>query len=290
MFSRRNSSNRISNVRFQIVHRTAYKYVTPVRDSSNDIRLRPCSNEDQTVEFFALDVEPATNSSEYHDIFANAVHHFDQFEPHDTLVFESRLVMATHPREPLSFDAMPWPLERIDDAVRMARCYDFLHPSQYVDCEPETWRMAIDASASQFDVWQTSLALMRFVHGHLSYRPGATTAQTHMRDALIQRAGVCQDFAHVMIGLCRALRIPALYVSGYLATETASATHAWTEVYIPGAGWRGLDATHNRVTDANYVKIAVGRDYADVPPISGHYRGTRNRTMEVSVNVTKLSA
>ena len=87
-----------------------------------------------------------------------------------------------------------------------------------------------------------------------------------MKDVLAQRRGVCQDFAHVLLGLCRAVKIPACYVSGYLATESASATHAWVEVLIPGIGWRALDPTHNCQPGETYVKIAVGRDYADVAP------------------------
>ncbi len=93
------------------------------------------------------------------------------------------------------------------------------------------------------------------------------------------------DMAHVLIGLCRSLRIPALYVSGYLATEKASATHAWTEVFVPGAGWQPLDPTHNRQPDESYIKIAVGRDYADVPPFKGAYKGTTEHKMSVAVRI-----
>jgi transglutaminase-like putative cysteine protease len=119
----------------------------------------------------------------------------------------------------------------------------------------------------------------------LVYRPGSTSVHTHMRDALARRNGVCQDFAHVMIGLCRSMKIPALYVSGYLSIETANATHAWVEVFIPGIGWRGLDPTHNQQTDGRYVKIAVGRDYGDVPPVTGTYKGTVDRQLKVEVKI-----
>ena len=91
-----------------------------------------------------------------------------------------------------------------------------------------------------------------------------------------------------MLGLCRVMKIPARYVSGYLATETASAMHAWVEVYLPGHGWRGLDPTHNCQLGETYVKVANGRDYADVSPINGNYRGTQQRTMEVDVKITVL--
>jgi transglutaminase-like putative cysteine protease len=109
-----------------------------------------------------------------------------------------------------------------------------------------------------------------------------------MRDVIIKRSGVCQDFAHFLIGLCRSVKIPARYVSGYLATEIASATHAWTEIYIPKIGWRGLDPTHNRQINEMYVKIGHGRDYADVPPVCGNYHGTLERTMAVEVKINSV--
>ena len=130
---------------------------------------------------------------------------------------------------------------------------------------------------------------MGFVYRQFTYEPLATHVHTHMSSVLAQRKGVCQDFAHVMLGLCRAVRIPALYVSGYLATERASATHAWVEVYVPGHGWRALDPTHNRQTDPTYVKLAVGRDYADVAPVTGHYKGTMDRKMQVEVRIQALA-
>jgi transglutaminase-like putative cysteine protease len=145
--------------------------------------------------------------------------------------------------------------------------------------------MALDAIQGEDDIWQCTLRLMNFVNGHIAYQSNSTQVHTHMRDVVTQRRGVCQDFAHVMLGLCRALKIPALYVSGYLATEKASATHAWVEVFVPGTGWLGLDPTHNRTPDETYVKIAVGRDYADVAPIKGTYKGTTERTMNVEVKI-----
>lgn len=201
---------------------------------------------------------------------------------------ESQLRVTTHP-PPLADDAEPWPLARIGEAAKDTRIYEYLQESRYVELSPEAWRLALDATAGKTDTWQAALAIMRFVHSHLAYLPNSTTVHTHMRDALKEKRGVCQDFAHVMIGLCRSLKIPALYVSGYLATETASATHAWTEVLIPGIGWRALDPTHDRQTDETYVKIAVGRDYADVPPVTGNYRGTTDRKLKVEVKVLSIS-
>jgi transglutaminase-like putative cysteine protease len=182
----------------------------------------------------------------------------------------------------------PWPLARIGEAAHEPRIFDFLQDSHYVELSPEVWRLAVDATMGVTDTWQAALAIMKFVCTNFKYESKSTSVHTHMRDVLRERRGVCQDFAHVMIGLCRALKIPALYVSGYLATETASATHAWVEVLIPGTGWIALDPTHDRPVDDTYVKIAVGRDYADVPPVAGNYKGTTERKLEVKVDIKRL--
>jgi transglutaminase-like putative cysteine protease len=274
-------------MRFDIVHRTRYTYASPVRDSFNEVRLKPVTNEHQTVESFLLKVVPVGRLRHYEDFFKNWVHHFEIPEPHTSLLIESSLRVSTQDQA-LPLDATPAPLTRLPEAARSERCFDYLQASRYVDIDPRTWRLALDATAGQSDIWQASVAIMRFLYGHLKYTPNSTHVHTHMSEVLDQREGVCQDFAHVMIGMCRAMKIPALYVSGYLATETASATHAWVEVFLPDLGWRALDPTHNRAPDETYVKIAVGRDYADVTPIRGHYRGTTERLMDVEVNITPV--
>ena len=272
-------------MKWEILHRTQYTYASPVSESFNEVRLHPVSDDGQQVNDFLLKVLPATRLRHHRDFYSNVVHHFDISEPHGTLVVESFLHVTTHQRPPLADAERPFPLARIGEAAREPRVFDFLQESRFVDLSPETWRFALDAIAGATDTWEAALAIMRTIHGHVKYEPKSTHVHTHMNDALKERRGVCQDFAHIMLGLCRAVKIPALYVSGYLATEIASATHAWVEVLIPGIGWRGLDPTHNRQTDETYVKIAVGRDYADVPPISGNYKGTTDRKMEVSVKI-----
>ncbi|MEY4387058.1 MAG: hypothetical protein RLY20_2341 [Verrucomicrobiota bacterium] len=274
-------------MKWEIIHRTSYSYASPVHDSFNEARLQPFSDEWQTVDHFLLKVLPAARLRHHHDFYSNVVHHFEIPEAHSSLLVESNLRVTTKARPGLSETETPFPLARIGEAARETRVFDFLQESRFVDMSPEVWRMAIDATDGVTDTWQATLALMRAVHGSFKYEPNSTGVHTHARDVLRDKRGVCQDFAHVMLGLCRAVKIPALYVSGYLATEIASATHAWVEVLIPGIGWRPLDPTHNCQPDETYVKIAVGRDYADVPPLAGNYKGTRDRKMNVSVNVTR---
>jgi transglutaminase-like putative cysteine protease len=275
-------------MKYDILHRTRYVYATPVRDSFNDVRLEPLSIPTQTIESFLLRVLPAVRLSHYTDFYSNWVHHFEIPETHAYLLIESHSQVITHPPAAIADDAKLCPIKNLGEAANIERCFDFLQISRYIEWEADAWRLAVDATIGTSDVWQSALALMRFTHGFLKYEPNSTHVHTHMSDVIKDRRGVCQDFAHLMIGLCRSVKIPARYVSGYLATETASATHAWVEIFIPALGWRGLDPTHNRQSDGTYVKIGHGRDYADVPPITGNYRGTLERTMKVEVKITAM--
>lgn len=275
-------------MKYDIFHRTQYTYVSPARDSFNDVRLEPPSIPEQTVESFSIRVEPETKLNRYTDFYSNLVHHFEIPAPHNSLLIESKLKVDTHWPEPLGPDAELCPMEKLNDALDAERCFDYLQSSRYVELEVDVWKLAIDAKGERNDVWQTALALMKFTHEHLKYLPNSTHVHTKMSDVIKARQGVCQDFAHFLIGLCRSVKIPARYVSGYLATEIASATHAWMEVFIPGIGWRVLDPTHNRQVNEMYVKIGHGRDYADVAPVSGNYHGTLERAMQVEVRIKPI--
>ena len=143
------------------------------------------------------------------------------------------------------------------------------------------------------DLWRGAQAIGAHISSSFSYTPNLTTVNTHPLEVLQMRKGVCQDFAHVMLGMCRSLGIPARYVSGYFfnpnrAPDEIEASHAWVEVFLPGYGWKGFDPTHDRVPDTRYVKIATGRDYGDIRPLSGTFRGRGTREMIVEVQVTRL--
>ena len=274
-------------MKWEILHRTRYTYATPVRDSFNDVRLQPMPIPEQTVESYLLKVLPAARLTHSTDFYSNWIQHFDIVEPHSHLLIEASSRVITKWPAPLP-DAPLCAFELMREAPNIERCYDYLLDSRFVELSPEAWKLALDATAGIDDAWRAALALMRYVNGFLKYESFSTHVHTHMTELLSDRRGVCQDFAHLMIGLCRALKIPARYVSGYLATEAASATHAWMEVFVPGHCWRGLDPTHNCQVGGQYVKIGNGRDYGDVPPISGNYRGTRDRQMQVEVKITTV--
>jgi len=275
-------------MKFDIYHCTRYVYTSAVRDSFNDVRLQPMPIPEQKVESFLLRVLPAARLTHFKDFYSNWVNHFEISEPHSYLMIEAQSRVITLPPPALPAEKL-CSFEKMRAAPNIERCFDYLLASRFVELSPEAWKLAVDATHGMDDAWQAVLALMSFVHGYLKYESFSTHVHTHMAEVMKDRRGVCQDFAHLLIGLCRTLKIPARYISGYLATEAASATHAWVEVFIPGHGWRGLDPTHNCQIGETYVKLGNGRDYSDVPPISGNYRGTLERKMTVEVKITPVS-
>jgi transglutaminase-like putative cysteine protease len=280
-------------MRLHVTHRTRFVYADPVQDSWNEVRLMPTSAGGQNCEHFQLRVSPPASTSSYLDLYHNIVHRFDVARAHRelTVIATSRIDTRDHPAGPAD-DATPAALAGLDACARSELCHDFLQNSTYVEVTPELWRLGVDLTQPAGDVWQAARAIMRHIHRQFRYEPNTTHVNTRAADVLQLRAGVCQDFAHLMIGICRAVRIPARYVSGYLYNGPADqlrgtqASHAWAEVYVPGHGWCGLDPTNNQRPDGRYVKIGAGRDYADVPPLRGTYRGTAQRTMSVDVLVS----
>ena len=280
-------------MKLHVVHRTEYRYATPVTDSYNEVRLQPLSVDGQFCNNFILKVLPAARLGHYHDFNRNIVQFFELAEPHGSLTIESTSTVTTAWRV-LPLEATPFPMSRAVECVRMDRCYDFLQACEFVSLAPDVWKLAMDACCEETDLWRAAVSIMRYVHRNFSYVPCSTSVNTHMLEVIQQRRGVCQDFAHVMLGMCRAMKIPARYVSGYIYNGPADqllgaqASHAWCEVYLPELGWRGLDPTNNQQADDRYVNVAFGRDYADIVPIKGNYKGTREKTMRVDVAVTRL--
>lgn len=281
-------------MKLHVLHRTRFRYATPVHESFNEARLQPVSTGPQVCHSFVLKVLPSSRLKHYLDFHRNCVHLFEVNQPHTELSVEANSVVTTGDGPVLPAAATPAPLARVGECARLELCYDFLQSSTYVEVNADLWKLALDATDGQTDAWQAAQAVMRYIHREFRYQSSVTHAHTHMREVLATRTGVCQDFAHVMIGLCRALKIPARYVSGYLYNgpadqlKGAQASHAWVEVYVLGHGWCGLDPTNSRLVEGNHVKVATGRDFSDVSPVKGTYRGTAKRELSVDVLVTRL--
>src|ERR1700722_10888462 len=146
----------MSRIRWQIQHRTSYTYQVPVRESFNEVRLKPPSNECQSLEEFNLTTAPPAPLRQYRDFYFNCVHHFEIPSPHATLLIESRAVVLVHPPPPLASEATPAPLASLGDFARSSDYVDYLGPSRFVDIEPATWRLAVDATIGIDDTWQAA--------------------------------------------------------------------------------------------------------------------------------------
>lgn len=280
-------------MRLHVTHRTRFTYTEPVKDSFNEARLQPTTSGGQRCLDFRLRVLPPATLSDYTDLYHNVVHLFEVSRMHRelTVTATSRVHTTDQPAGPPR-DATTLPLAKLSESAGLELYYDFLQGSTHIELSPELWRLALDMTAGTTDTWQAALAMMEQIHRGFRYQPNSTHVNTRTAEVLVSRAGVCQDFAHVMVGLCRSLKIPARYVSGYLYNGPADqllgaqASHAWAEIYLPPHGWCGLDPTNNRIVDGHYVKVAVGRDFADVSPLRGAYIGASSHTMAVEVLVT----
>ncbi len=278
------------SMKLSVLHRTVYHYASSVTDSVNTLHLEPRKFPFQRPLSAIIRVLPATRLLRYTDLFENITHNFEISPPHVQLEVESRIKVETLP--PVlpeeSREAAPAALN--DPAVREVT-WLFKQESRYVTSHPEIWRQAVDLTYGIGAIHGQVLAIMDWVHGEFTYQPGSTKVNTHIEEAFKLRSGVCQDYTHVMLGLCRAVGLPARYASGYLYTGPqdqllgAQASHAWCEVYLPQAGWTGYDPTNNMLADERYVKVAVGRDYDDVAPLRGSYRGTAHCLLDVDVVV-----
>lgn len=274
------------------VHRTLYRYPVPATDSHNEVRLMPLTDACQTCHSFRLRVAPHARVHHYREP-AGTVHHFTLREPHSTLEVEGTAVVETHLSDPLHGVNLVTPdLDHYSqESVRQAYA-EYLAPSPYVGIHPEAAEIAeVTRRRSNGSVADFAIVLNRMLHELLEYDPDVTHVHSTVEEVLRLRAGVCQDFAHAMIAICRAIGIPARYVSGYLyyrisePVRGAQATHAWVEVPLPDGRWFAMDPTNNLLANDHYIRVHTGRDYRDVAPTRGVYVGLPAETLEVSVTV-----
>ncbi len=282
-----------AGTRLSVLHRTTFHYGSPVTHSVNTLRLEPRTFPYQKTLSCLIRVIPATRLSRFTDLFQNVTHHFELPSPHTKLEIESRIRVHNLPLA-IPDASLTATTEELRHPTIHDRIWLYLQESRRVSLSPEIWRHAVDVTDGIASIHDKAAAIMNWIHREFQYRPGATNVRADISESFAIRCGVCQDFTHVMLGMCRAIGIPARYASGYLyngPTDTlvgAQASHAWPEVYLPAAGWIGFDPTNNNLADDRYVKIAVGRDYEDVAPVEGSYLGAGHCRLEVRVEVDRI--
>lgn len=283
---------------YSIRHSTKFRYSDPVRESVMEVRMQPRSEGNQTLRQFDLSTDPLARIFARRDFQGNVVHHFDVPGSHDALsIVTEALVEVVAPSEvPEAMEPQAW--NELDEVLRNGDYWDYSIPSRFARPTELLKQFQNELGLRrEGDPLSVVRRLNSAIFGAFSYVQSVTRADSPIDDALGTRQGVCQDMSHIMIALLREIGIPARYVSGYLFHRTgthdrsvADATHAWVEALMPGYGWIGFDPTNDLLCGDRHIRTAVGRDYADVPPTLGIYRGKTQTELKVAVHVMPADA
>lgn len=275
---------------------TRFLYPSPVWDSHNALRAKPASDEHQQLGSYVVRITPHARVFTYVDNWGTEVNTFSIGDEHTELIVDARAAVDTalRPIPPKDIHS-----GLVADAGFREDHWTYLRPSSHVEWTEEIAETARLIVGDSTDVTERIRRVAGFVADRLEYTPGATVVGTKVSELWAMRQGVCQDFAHLSIGLLRSIGIPARYVSGYLyAADPASAdfadtgeivvqTHAWVEAAIPGWGWWAIDPTNETVVGERHVTIGRGRDYEDVMPLRGVYHGDAEATLAVEVTMSQ---
>src|SRR3954454_7598829 len=272
----------------EIQHETRLSYTEPVTESIAEVRMEPVSDSRQSCRSYHLAVSPPSAVSRYVDGFGNRVDHFNVLPPHAEMRILAASVVETHPvAVDLSASTAKWPLQQEHFSLELL---DFLQLRGPVRHTPKLGPI-LEALRPQpgSRVADLVLAASRYIHGHFRYAQHVTLASSPIDDVLTHGKGVCQDFTHLMIAVLRSLGVPARYVSGYIhRPDKQSQSHAWCEALLPDVGWVGIDPTNDCFANEHFVKVAVGRDFTNVPPNRGVYRGRAEESILVRVETRQL--
>jgi len=275
-------------VKLSVVHRTVLAYDEDIADTSMEMRLRPRDESGQRCLSYELRVEPRGPVRSYRDAFGNRVEVYNHRAPHRRVVVEARSVVVTAPPAPFR-----------ESAISEGERYRLLRFDGPVVDSPALRALAAELAPPGVTATPELLCdLAALVHDRFVYEPNVTNVASTSEDLLSLGRGVCQDFAHLWLGLCRARGVSARYISGYIWNgddRQEQASHAWGEAFLPGQGWLACDPTNyspesRGCVGEQHVRVAVGRDYRDVPPTRGVFRGAAHETLSVDVRVRRLAA
>ena len=286
-------------MQYAIRHISHFRYETPISQSLMEVRTHPRTEAQQYCYSFELSVTPHAQVFSYQDYDGNTIHHFDLPARHDELRLESRSLVEVREPDPLppALGADAW--DRLDAEAAASGALEMTLPSAFARPTDRLRQLADELEVRRHD---DPLTLLLRTTGRMretfDYSRRSTHARSPIDDALAMRKGVCQDFAHIFIALARSVGIPCRYVSGYLFHRTGDdgddrsaedGSHAWVEALLPDLGWIGFDPTNNLVARERHIRVAVGRDYADVPPTRGVYKGKTRSELRVGVQVKKAT-
>lgn len=286
-------------MRFDIRNRTVFTYTGPVVESQNELRACPITDDCQRLLDYRVTVQPGARVFSHVDYWGTRVDSFGIRRPHTSMEVIAEASVETRPR-PLPTAAPRFEALERPDFVEAH--IEYLQSDRHTDAG-EGVRAAAQRQYELAgpDVVGVVLSIHRFVGTSLLYMPGATEVGTPVEDVLAAGAGVCQDYAHLSVAMCRCLGIPARYVSGYLFTDDDAVgddtdavavtvqTHAWFEAAIPGWGWLALDPTNGQLVGERHVSIGHGRSYDDVQPQRGVFLGPADSAVLPAVEIRRVA-
>lgn len=279
-----------------ITHQTDLDYTDYINESVMELRMAPRQEQGQHRLSFGLAIGPAAPVRSYFDWLGNTVHALSINSLHNQIRIIATSVVETDPK-PINWDDLSdqW----MPDTKYDYSLYDFLlFGGSVVDSSAlrDLAKTIVDQSKvddAPVTLRALIMSMLRTIDEKFVYEKGVTNATSPITEVLAHGRGVCQDFTHLMIGLARALNIPARYVSGYIHPDRQrfrgyTQTHAWVELFVPSLGWLGVDPTNNCTVSQNFVKVAVGRNFQDVPPNKGIYKGLGKESIHVAVHTDEL--
>lgn len=284
-----------SPLRYDVEHRTRYEYSDTVRGCVLLLCLQPVRTSGQRVWRFEIETTPAASLSPERDCFGNRRHVLNLHRRHGELAITSRF-RAELDATPTVQAVGCW--EEVRSLRQLPEYWHFLEPSVRARPSPALERFVGSEGFQPEDSPMESLVrLSDGIRERFEYEPGSTAADSPIEHLLESGRGVCQDYAHLMIAIARSWGIPSRYVSGYLHNTgragervTAGASHAWVECWLPAAGWVGFDPTNTTFSDQRHIRVAVGRDYADVSPTRGVFQGSGDARIAVDVIVNAVDS
>jgi len=286
---------------FEVTHITDYRYGHPASEAYIEARLTPPSLPGQAILSHAIEFQPAMSVSTYEDYFGNTVSFYSMTLRHERLSITNRFTVRTEevPRPGGALDVSVAETRQLF-ASKLTDVFDYLQPTPIVP----TGGLSTDWARRHFPgdgpLGETLEKLNKAIYEKFRYDSGATDISTPLTTVWKQRAGVCQDFAHIMLSVLRTAGIPARYICGYIETDPPKpkpgatrlvgsvATHAWVEVLTPGMHWLALDPTNNQWCGPRHVTMAYGRDFSDATPVRGTFKGSGAQEMKVKVTMKRL--
>jgi transglutaminase-like putative cysteine protease len=287
---------------FEILHRMDYRYGQPAREAYIEARLTPPILSSQEILAHEIEFFPPTPVSVYKDYFGNQVTFYSMTLRHERLTIVNRLTVRTKGLSPTpgSLDVTVAEARQLF-ASKLTDVFDYLQPTPTVPTGIPSMDWARKFFPGGVPLGEALERLNRAVHERFRYLPGSTDNWTPLETVWKQRAGVCQDFTHVMLGVLRTAGIPSRYVCGYIESDPVKpapgasrlvgslATHAWVEALTPGMRWLAIDPTNNQWCGARHVTMAYGRDSVDATPVRGTFKGSGAQNMKIRVSMKRLA-